>query len=222
MQLFMDHIVSSLHLLKERIFFFMCILNLATQFLSLVCVFFPHLLNFSSKLFSQNLFCFFLFYRGRSLSLIFVVHKGSYCSSYGQLPLFFIKLNCFMFPWFFFFFFFFSCLLSLYSLFELSLSICDKKGGEINEMQESCLFCLGGVEIVFERGRIFFMYLTQKESQNLFLFLYSASYFCLHVFLSTHALMCSFECFQERQVHSDQDLLPLLATSRLGVLDWDL
>ena len=27
--------------------------------------------------------------------------------------------------------------------------------------------------------------------------------------------------FQERQVHSDQDLLSLLATSRLGVLDWD-
>ena len=28
MQLFMGHIVSSLHLLKEIIFFFMCILNL--------------------------------------------------------------------------------------------------------------------------------------------------------------------------------------------------
>ena len=34
--------------------------------------------------------------------------------------------------------------------------------------------------------------------------------------------MCSFEYFQERQVHSNQDFLPLLATSRLGVLDWDL
>ena len=32
-------------------------------------------------------------------------------------------------------------------------------------------------------------------------------------------VMCSFECFQERQVHFDQDLIPLIATSRLGVLD---
>ena len=30
--LFMGHIVSSLHLLKERIFFFMCILNLVFKF----------------------------------------------------------------------------------------------------------------------------------------------------------------------------------------------
>ena len=35
-------------------------------------------------------------------------------------------------------------------------------------------------------------------------------------------VMCSFECFQERQVHFDQDLQPLIATSRLGILDWDL
>ena len=32
MQLFMGHIVSSLHLLKERIFFFMCILTLVFNF----------------------------------------------------------------------------------------------------------------------------------------------------------------------------------------------
>ena len=44
----------------------------------------------------------------------------------------------------------------------------------------------------------------------------------IYVFLSTHVVMCSFECFQERQVHSNQDLLPLFVTSRLGVLDWDL
>ena len=28
-----------------------------------------------------------------------------------------------------------------------------QKGGEIDEMWKSCLFCLGGVKIVFERGR---------------------------------------------------------------------
>ena len=48
---------------------------------------------------------------------------------------------------------------------------------------------------------------------------FSLIIFCLYVFLSTHTLMCSFECFQERQVQSDQDLLPLLTTSRLWVLD---
>ena len=29
-----------------------------------------------------------------------------------------------------------------------------QKGGEIDEMWESCLFCLGGVKYFFERGRI--------------------------------------------------------------------
>ena len=45
---------------------------------------------------------------------------------------------------------------------------------------------------------------------------------CLYVFLSMHVVMCFLDYFQERQVHSDQNLLPLIATSRLGVLDWDL
>ena len=37
-----------------------------------------------------------------------------------------------------------------------------------------------------------------------------------------HVVMCFLDYFQERQVHSDQNLFPLIATSRLGVLDWDL
>ena len=91
-----------------------------------LCLFiYPHLLNFPLNYFSQNLFCFSYFYRGRSFSLIFVVHKGSCCSSQGELPLFFIELNCFFVP---LVLFFLSCLLSLYSLFGLSLSICDRKG----------------------------------------------------------------------------------------------
>ena len=69
------HIVSCLHLLKERIFFFICILNLVFKFG--LCLFtFPLLLNFSQNCFSQNLFCFSYFYRRRSLFLTFVVHKG--------------------------------------------------------------------------------------------------------------------------------------------------
>ena len=61
--LFMSHIVSSLHLLKERIFFFMCILNLVFKF-GLCLFIYPHLLNFPQNCFSQNLFCFSYFYGG--------------------------------------------------------------------------------------------------------------------------------------------------------------
>ena len=75
MQLFMGHIVSSLHLLKESIFFFVCILNLVFKFD--LCVFFPHLLNFPENCFSQILLCFSYFYKGRSLFLTFVLHRGS-------------------------------------------------------------------------------------------------------------------------------------------------
>ena len=78
--MFMGHIVSNLHILKERVFFFMCILNLF--FLSLVCVsLFSPPPKFSPKLFFPNVFCFSYCYRGRNLFLTFVVHRGSYCSS---------------------------------------------------------------------------------------------------------------------------------------------
>ena len=42
MQLFMGHIVSCLHLLKERIFFFMCILNLIFFKFGLCAFIFPN------------------------------------------------------------------------------------------------------------------------------------------------------------------------------------
>ena len=127
MQLFMGHIVSSLHLLKERIFFFMCILNLVFKFG--LCLFTFPLLNFS-----QNLFCFSYFYRGRSLVLTFVVHRES-CLSFLKNWIVLCFLN---------------------SL--LSLDFCQyvtKRGGfRWNVVYDSCLFCLWGVEIVFEMGRI--------------------------------------------------------------------
>ena len=54
MHLFMGHIVSSLHILKERIFEFMCILNF---FLLGLCPFsIPHLLNFPQNFFKPMLF----------------------------------------------------------------------------------------------------------------------------------------------------------------------
>ena len=79
MHLFMGHIVSSLHMLKERIFVFMCILNLFFKF-GLCCFIFAHLQNFP-----KNLFCFFNFYRRRKLFLqltlfirgVFALHRES-------------------------------------------------------------------------------------------------------------------------------------------------
>ena len=60
MQLFMGHIVSSLHLLKERIFFFMCILNLVFKFG--LCVFiFPTSKIFPKTIFPKTCFVFPIF-----------------------------------------------------------------------------------------------------------------------------------------------------------------
>ena len=80
-------------------------------------------------------------------------------------------------------------------------------------------------KIVFERGRInffFFFDVSNLEGELEFTFVFIFVFHIVYVFLSTHAVMCSFKCFQKRQVYYDQDLLPLLGTSRLGVLDWDL
>ena len=140
MQLFMGHIMSGLHLLKKRIFVFMCKLKFLILFLFFVffcfvlfrfvlffcfvffffklglCVFnFPLLLNFTQNCFpqncfSQNLFCFSYFYRGRNLFLTFVVFRGSCFINF----LFSLILCCICF--------------FVYSLIGLSLSIRDKKG----------------------------------------------------------------------------------------------
>ena len=58
-------------------------------------------------------------------------------------------------------------------------------------MWKSCLFCLGGVEIVFEKGRIqkLFDVFNLGEELVYFYFYICVSYF-LHVFLSTHVVMC--------------------------------
>ena len=46
---------------------------------------------------------------------------------------------------------------------ELSLSIRDKKGGDLDEMWESCLFCLGGDTLIVYDNRKYkyvLLYLT--------------------------------------------------------------
>ena len=61
-----------------------------------------------------------------------------------------------------------------------------------------------------------------RELVWIFVTCFSSNIYCLYVFVLTHAVMCSFGWFMERQVLSNQDLLHFLATSRLEVLDWDL
>ena len=122
-------------LLKERIFFFMCILNLVFLKLGLCLFIYPQPLYFSSKLFFPKLVLFFLFLQGEKFFLTFVVLRGSCCSSQEKLSLFSLTLLR---------------MFSVYLLIGQSLPIRDKKG----ETQMTCLFCFGGDKIVFQRGRI--------------------------------------------------------------------
>ena len=139
----MSHIMASLHLLKERIFFFMCILNLVflkTWFVS----FFSPPPKLSLTLFFPQLVLFFLFLQRDKFFLTFVVLRGSCCSSQGELSLFPINLNCFVFS---------SFSISSYSIAYVfclssdwqSLLIRDKKG-------EKQLIC--GNPICFVQGEL--------------------------------------------------------------------
>ena len=80
----------------------------------LVCFSFPHLLIFLQNCFSQILFCFSYFYRGRSLFLILVIHRGSFLLFIGRVVSIFSYSLLRMF--------------SVDLLIGLSLSIHDKKG----------------------------------------------------------------------------------------------
>ena len=100
------------------------------------------------------------------------------------------------------------------------------KRGEISEMWEICFKrCLTilfwGRWKCFERGRIWkVFYVSNLEGELVFVFILC---FILFICLSFHTYVdVFFWVFQERQVYFDQDLLTLLATFRLGVLDWDL
>ena len=69
MQLFMGHIVPCLHFIERENIFSSCVFS--TQFFkkNLVCVFLfiPTPFIFPKNCFSQNLFCFSYFYRGRKV-----------------------------------------------------------------------------------------------------------------------------------------------------------
>ena len=101
-------------------------------------------------------------------------------------------------------------------------------------------FYLGEDEsVIFKRGEnksfFFFFFLSNLGGELVYIFViccYCISIICFwfHIccyllFICLYFHTCSdvlFWVFQERHVHFDQDLLPLLVTSSLGVLDWDL
>ena len=116
-------------LLKERIFFVRVYPQLSF-FKNLVCVF----LFIPKTVFPKTCFVFPIFIGGE-IFFTFVVLRGSCCSSQGELSLFSLTLLR---------------MFSVYLLIRQTLSICDKKGEmKCENLWESCLFCLGGVEIVF-------------------------------------------------------------------------
>ena len=121
-------------LLKERIFFLRVYPQLSFFFKLGLCLFiYPHLLSFFLKLFFPKLVLFFLFLQGEKLVF-------NLCCSQGELSLFSLTLLR---------------MFSVYLLIRQSLLIRDKKGEmKCENMWESCLFCLGGDKIVFQRGRI--------------------------------------------------------------------
>ena len=136
------------------------------------------------------------------------------------MSLFPTELNCFVFPSFSIFSYsvaYVFCLSSNWVVFVNTW----QKGGEIVDMWESYLFCLGGVEIVFGRGRYYVscftllidlyiwvihdicLYCVLREIKNLFLFT-CIFHTCVYVFV---------ECFRNIQVDSVV-LLSTLATDR--------
>ena len=134
-------------LLKERIFF---VYPQLSFFLKLgLCLFiYPQPLYLSPKLFFPTFGLCFLFLQGEKLVF-------NLCCSQGELSLFSIELNCFVFLYFSIFSYSLLRMFSVDLLIGLTLSIYDKKGEmKCGNMWESCLFCLRGDKIVFQRGRI--------------------------------------------------------------------
>ena len=72
---------------------------------------------------------------------------------------------------------------------------------------------------------LFFFYVSNFGGELVYMFVICCYCIyvicCLSVFISTRVDVL-FWVFQERKVHSDQDLLPFLVTFGLEVLDWNL
>ena len=118
---------------------------------------------------------------------VVALHKGS-CLYFS------IELNCFVFPWFSIFSY---PLLRMFTLYWVVFVNTWQKGGDLNEMWESCLFCLGGdTLIVYDSGKYKYVWQIQVcfDVFNLagelvcifvvFLFFCYFSYICLCVLFS--------------------------------------
>ena len=83
MQLFMGHIVPCLHLIERENIFSSCVSSTQFFFKTWFMSFYlsPPPLFFPKTVFSQNLFCFSYFYRGREIFF-------NLCDSYGEMLLF--------------------------------------------------------------------------------------------------------------------------------------
>ena len=117
----MGHIVSSLHLLEEIIFFFMYILNLIFLF-DLYLFIYPYLLNFPQNWFSY-------FYRGRNLFLNPMFFIGVVISIFYRVELFFVPLIFYFLLTFVAYVFY---LLFVWVVFVNTW----QKGGDLDEMWE--------------------------------------------------------------------------------------
>ena len=186
--LWVSHIVSSLHTLKERIFVFMYILNLFFfLFFSLVCVslYFSPPPKFSRNCFFQNLFYFSYFYRRGVASIFYRAYLF-----YVSLILYFLLTSVvYVF-----------CIPSEYHV-EKVFSYFYFRGGwncfwKVEKIKYFDVSNLGGelVCLWFYISLVVF----NKVDIKLFALWFTMHYsFCLSVFISTHALMCSFKCFRK-------------------------
>ena len=184
--------------LKERIFFLHVYPQLSFFLkLGLCLSLSPPLLFPPKTVFSKTYFVFPIFIGGE-IFLTFVVLRGSCCSSQGELLLFiggvvsiFYRVELFCLP--LILYFLLSFIAYVYSLLSCLCQYMTKRG-DLDEMWESCLFCLGGdTLIIYDSGKYKYvlLYLTQRESQFAYL-LFS----CLLV-LFPHMRLCILFIFQE-------------------------
>ena len=187
---------------------------------------------FPKTIFPQTCFVFPIFIMGERFFLkkkTYAIHRASCCSSLRELPLFSIELMfciplilCFLLS---------SIVYVYYLLFVwvFFVNTWQKGGEEIDEIWESCLkrfltvFMKGEMKLFLkgEKKKIF-------DAGGELVSMFVICCYCIYIYIYIICLYFHtcidvlFWVFHERQVHSDQDLLPLIATFKLGVLDWDL
>ena len=110
---------------------------------------------------------------------------GVVAASWGEFPLFSIKPNCFVFPWFSIFSYPLLCMFTLYWVVFVNTW---QKGGDFDEMWEyvRILFVLfRGSWNCFGKGENIktFWCIKLRRRVSLLLFLFCVSYYCLYAFI---------------------------------------